>query len=173
MMNIVLSRLCRVFLHTAIGGQLLALCAGFAVAEEPRFNDHSLTVATEYPCTWPTSPFPCFMITHQRTIGIDSPYNVDVLLIDGNTGTQLDVPPHSVARPELKREKSGPLGLSYTDTIEPWQFGGEACVVDVRDLLDHAPNGLSPLIKPDSVMRFERQHRTLRFGDVVLFRSDY
>ena len=35
---------------------------------------------------------------HERTIGSDSPYNIDVLLIDGNTGTQLDVPPHSVAR---------------------------------------------------------------------------
>ena len=71
-----------------------------------------------------------------------------MLLIDGNTGTQLDVPPHSVARPELKREKSGPLGLAYTDKIEPWQFGGEACVVDVRDLLDQAPKGVSPLVKP-------------------------
>ena len=69
-------------------------------------------------------------------IGPDSPYNIDVLLIDGNTGTQLDVPPHSVARPDLKREKSGPLGLAYSDKIEAWQFGGEACVVDVRDLLD-------------------------------------
>jgi kynurenine formamidase len=110
---------------------------------------------------------------HQRTIGPDSAYNIDTLLIDGNTGTQLDVPPHSVARPELNREKSGPLGLAYTDRIEAWQFGGEACVVDVSDLLDQAPNGLSPLVKPEHVMRFERQQRQLRFGDVVLFRSDY
>ena len=85
----------------------------------------------------------------------------------------LDVPPHSVARPELKREKSGPLGLAYTDKIEPWQFGGEACVVDVRDLLDQAPKGVSPLVKAEHVLRFERHHRPLRFGDVVLFRSDY
>ncbi len=78
----------------------------------------------------------------------DSAYNIDSLMIDGNTGTQLDVPPHSVARPDLNREKSGPLGLSYTDKIEAWQFGGEACVVDVRDLLDQAPKGVSPLVKP-------------------------
>ena len=82
-----------------------------------------------------------------------------MLLIDGNTGTQLDVPPHSVARPDLKREKSGPLGLAYTDKIEAWQFGGEACVVDVRDLLDQAPKGVSPLVKPEHVERFEKQHR--------------
>lgn len=138
-----------------------------------RFVDHSLLIAPEYPCTWPTAPFPRFQITRQRTIGAASPYNVDVLLIDGNTGTQLDVPPHSVARPDLKREKSGPLGLAYTDKIEPWQFGGEACVIDVRDLLDQAPKGVSPLVKPEHVERFEQQHRQLRFGDVALFRSDY
>jgi kynurenine formamidase len=142
-------------------------------APSTKFVDHSLLVAPEFPCTWPSVPFPRFQITHQRVIGPDSPYNVDVLLIDGNTGTQLDVPPHSVARPDLKREKSGPLGLAYTDKIEAWQFGGEACVVDVRDLLDQAPKGVSPLVKPEHVERFEKQHRQLKFGDVVLFRSDY
>lgn len=141
--------------------------------QQSKFVDHSLLIAPEFPCTWPSHPFPRFQITHQRTIGPDSAYNIDVLLIDGNTGTQLDVPPHSVARPDLKREKSGPLGLAYTDKIEAWQFGGEACVVDVRDLLDQAPKGVSPLVKREHVERFEKQHRKLRFGDVVLFRSDY
>ena len=150
---------------------MLSLNAGRA--DEPKFVDHSLLIAPEFPCTWPASPFPRFQITHQRTIGPDSAYNIDVLMIDGNTGTQLDVPPHSVARPDLKREKSGPLGLAYTDKIEAWQFGGEACVVDVRDLLDQAPKGVSPLVKREHVERFEKQNRKLRFGDVVLFRSDY
>ena len=147
-----------------------------AVAQDSqptRFVDHSLLIAPEYPCTWPANPFPRFSITHQRKIGLDSAYNIDVLLIDGNTGTQLDVPPHSVARPELKREKSGPLGLAYTDKIEPWQFGGEACVIDVRELLDKAPKGVSPLVKAEHVERFEKRYRQVRFGDVVLFRSDY
>ena len=142
-------------------------------AEESRFVDHSLLIAPEYPCTWPSHPFPRFAIIHSRTIGPASVYNIDTLLIDGNTGTQLDVPPHSVARPELKREKSGPFGLAYTDKIEPWQFGGEACVVDVRGILDKAPKGTSPLIRPEHVERFEKQHRQVHFGDVVLFRSDY
>ncbi|MCH2212643.1 MAG: cyclase family protein [Fuerstiella sp.] len=144
-----------------------------ATADEPRFVDHSLLVAPEYPCTWPSYPFPRFQITHQRRLGLDSAYNVDVLLIDGNTATQLDVPPHSVARPELNREKSGPYGLAYTDRIEAWQFGGEACVVDVRDLLDQESNGVSPLVTARHVKRFEQRHRRLHFGDVVLFRSDY
>ncbi len=142
-------------------------------SEATRFVDHSLIVAPEYPCTWPSHPFPRFQIVHQRTIGPDSAVNVDVLLIDGNTGTQMDVPPHSVARPDLNREKSGPFGLAWTDRIEPWQFGGEACVIDVRDLLDQAPSGISPLVTAEHVRRFEAQHRELRFGDVALFRSDY
>ncbi len=141
--------------------------------ERTHFVDNSLLVAAEYPCTWPSRPFPRFILTHEQTIGPNSPYNIDLLLIDGNTGTQLDVPPHSVQRPDLKREKSGPLGLAYTDRIEPWQFGGEACVIDVRKLLDQAPNGVSPLVTPQYVERFEQDYRLLKFGDVVLFRSDY
>lgn len=162
----------------------ISICAALCVVSVSRvtaaqavlahkFVDHSLLVAPEFPCTWPSAPFPRFQITHQRIIGPDSAYNIDVLLIDGNTGTQMDVPPHSVARPDLKREKSGPLGLAYTDKIEAWQFGGEACVVDVLDLLDQAPKGASPLISPKHVEQFEKQYRRLRFGDVVLFRSDY
>lgn len=155
---------------------LIAGSVGHAAAqsaETHKFVDHSLLIAPEFPCTWPSAPFPRFQINHQRVIGPDSACNIDVLLIDGNTGTQLDVPPHSVARPDLKREKSGPLGLAFTDKIEAWQFGGEACVVDVRDLFDQAPKGVSPLVTPQHVERFEKQYRQLRFGDVVLFRSDY
>jgi hypothetical protein len=75
---------------------LLALAFGLylmpiASADEPRFFDCSLLVAPEYPATWPSAPFPRFQINHQRTIGPSSAYNIDVLLIDGNTGTQLDV----------------------------------------------------------------------------------
>jgi hypothetical protein len=86
---------------TSTASSLLALClvAGSCVAaEETRWIDCSLIVDADYPCTWPADPFPRFRIWPQRRIGPDSPYNVDVLLIDGNTGTQLDVPPHSVAR---------------------------------------------------------------------------
>ena len=171
-------------LQRCISGSSVVLCclvifacsvfsSGQAVANDPRFIDHSLIVAPEYPCTWPSYPFPKFQIMHERSIGAGSAYNIDVLLIDGNTGTQLDVPPHSVARPELNREKSGPYGLAYTDRIEPWQFGGEACVVDVRDLLDQSSNGVSPLVTSEHVERFEKRNRRLRFGDVALFRSDY
>ena len=156
----------------ALGGLSFLMLPGVQ-AEDSRFVDCSLLVAPEYPCTWPASPFPRFKIMHERTLGPYSAYNIDVLLIDGNTATQLDVPPHSVTRPDLKRPKSGDFGLAFTDKTEAWQFGGEACIVDIRDLLDQAPKGQSPLVKRHHVERFEKQHRKLRFGDVVLFRSDY
>jgi kynurenine formamidase len=156
---------------------LLAACCLCTIpqcqAGQPEFIDCSLMVAPEYPATWPSAPFPRFQMIHQQKISPNSAYNIDVLLIDGNTGTQLDVPPHSVARPELNRPKSGKWGLSYTDKIEPWQFGGEACVVDVRDLLNQAAKGVSPLVRRKHVEHFERTYRKLRFGDVVLFRSGY
>ena len=160
--------------HWQLALILVAVCAAsVADAGEPKFIDCSLLVSPNYPCTWPSYPFPRFQIVRQRTIGPDSAYNVDVLMIDGNTGTQMDVPPHSVARPDLERPKSGPYGLAFTDKIEPWQFGGTACVVDTRELLDTTAGGVSPLVTRERVLQFERQHRPLRFGDVVLFRSDY
>src|SRR5262249_10640225 len=104
-----------------------------------RFVDLSLLVATDHPCAWPT--FPQFQIVHYQKIGPLSAYNSDLLMLDGNTGTQLDVPPHSVTPPAAKLPNSGPFGLSYTDKIAAWQFGGEACVVGCKDLRDPGPKG--------------------------------
>lgn len=156
-----------------VGAGQVSAEEGKDARSESQFHDHSLLIASDYPCTWPTHPFPKFQLVAANRIGPSSPYNIDTLYLDGNTGTQLDTPPHSVARPDLKREKSGPFGLAYSDKIEAWQFGGEACVIDTRDLLNQAPNGVSPLITPSYLEKFEAEYRPLCFGDVVLFRSDY
>src|SRR5436305_4536921 len=83
-----------------------------------RFVDLSLLVAPEYPCTWPT--FPRFQINAEERIGPLGPYNSEILIIDGNTGTQLDVPPHSVTPPESSLPNAGPFGRAYTDVIPAW-----------------------------------------------------
>ncbi|MBI3467535.1 MAG: cyclase family protein [Planctomycetes bacterium] len=124
------------------------------------------------PCTWPAG-FPLFQINHYLRIGPTSAYNSDILTIDGNTGTQLDVPPHSIPRPDSKLPNAGPLGEMFTDKVPAWQFVGEACVIDVRELLDAAPDGRSPLIHKRQVMAWEKQHRPLGPGDVVLFYSGF
>lgn len=141
-----------------------------AKAEAP-FIDLSLLVGPEYPCTWPT--FPVFQINPYLRIGRLGPYNSDSLFLDGNTGTQLDVPPHSVTPLGSKLPNAGPFGLAYTDKIPAWQFVGEACVIDCRSLLDTAPNGRSDLIKKEHVMAWEKKHRPLGPGDVVLFASGW
>src|SRR5262245_16049303 len=151
---------------------LLASGEPAAGAEKaPRFLDLSLLVPPDYPCTWPT--FPPFQINHYRRIGRLGAYNSDVLVLDGNTGTQLDVPPHSVTPPDSGLANAGRFGLAYTDKIPAWQFAGEACVIDCKDLLDSAPNGRSDLIKRERVMAWEKKYRPLGPGDVVLFHSGY
>jgi kynurenine formamidase len=141
-------------------------------AAEPQFIDLSLMVAPDLPGPWPAG-WPAFQINHYERIGKLSPYNSDLLVIDGNNGTQLDVPPHSIPLPESNLPNAGILGRMFTDKVAAWQFGGEACVVDCRDLLDAAPNGESPLVKRDRIIAWEQAHRPLGFGDVVLLRSDY
>jgi kynurenine formamidase len=164
---------------SGVPAALLALAAfyvlpAWAQADDhsaPRFVDLSLLVAPEYPCTWPT--FPPFQINHYERIGPLSPYHSEILVIDGNTGTQLDVPPHSVAPPDSPLPTAGPFGRSFTEAIPAWQFAGEACVIDCRDLRDAGVLGHSPLVKKERVLAWEKEHRPLGPGDVVLFRSDY
>ena len=158
-----------------ISGLAVVCCVpGWAFAGEgpaPRFVDLSLLVASEYPCTWPT--FPRFQLNAEERIGPSSPYNSDILIIDGNTGTQLDVPPHSVTPPDSGLPNAGRFGRSYTDVVPAWQFGGAACVIDCRDLIEAAPAGQSALVRRDRLIAWEKAHRPLGPGDVVLFASGY
>jgi kynurenine formamidase len=137
----------------------------------PRFVDLSLLVAADYPCTWPT--FPPFQMNEYERIGPLSPYRSEILVIDGNTGTQLDVPPHSVTPPDSGFSNAGEFGRTYTDVVPAWQFGGEACVIDCGDLRDNATAGLSSLITKERVIAWEKQHRPVGPGDIVLFHSGY
>lgn len=152
---------------------VLTLFAQFGWCDDsPTFVDLSLMVNESYPCTWPED-FPPVQIKHFRRIGRASAYNVDILTVDGNTGTQIDVPPHSIPRPESGLPGADPLGDMFTDKVPAWQLCGEACVIDVQNLLNKAPDGHSPLIGTDRVQQWEQQHRRLGAGDVVLMRSGY
>lgn len=149
-----------------------AIGSATAHAEEPKFVDLSLMVAPGYPCTWPAG-FPPFEMLHYERIGKLSAYNSDLILMDEHTGTQFDAPTHSVAPPDSGLPNAGAFGTMSSEKVPAWQFGGEACVIDVRDMATSAPNGRSDLIAKDRVMRWEKDHRPLKFGDIALFRSDY
>lgn len=144
-----------------------------ADSSQAEWKDLSLLVAPDRPCTWPAVGWPLFQINPYLRIGPLSAYNSEILTIDLNTGTQLDVPPHSVPPPESNLPNAGPFGLMFSDKAPAWQFGGEACVIDVRQLLDQGPKGRSSLIQKEHVQAWEKKHRQLRFGDVVLFYSGY
>jgi kynurenine formamidase len=146
---------------------------GLAGEGEPRVVDLSLLISPELPCTWPAPGFAPFSINPYQRIGPLGPYNCDILTIDGNTGTQIDVPPHSIPHPDTNLPNAGPYGRMFTDKVPAWQFCGEACVVDCRDLCDGGANGRSELVKRERIASWERQHRALGPGDVVLLASGY
>ena len=155
---------------SALASSLLAFSP--SAKDSPSFVDLSLLISPEYPVTWPSN-WPFFQINPYLRLGPLSAYNSEILTIDGNTGTQLDFPPHSVPAPDTKLPNAGPLGLAFSDRTPAWQFVGEACVLDVTNFLDKAPNGRSSLIPKELVVEWEKQHRPLGFGDIVLFRSGY
>jgi kynurenine formamidase len=163
--------------HCAAWLTLLVLALHSPAAEPEKETskvvDLSLLVSSEYPCTWPAVNWPLFSINHYRKPGLHDVYNSDVLTIDGNTGTQLDFPPHSIPLPDSGLPNANQFGKLFSDNIPAWQFGGEACVIDCRELLDAAPKGKSPLIKKELVIAWEKKHRPLGPGDVVLFHSGY
>lgn len=141
-------------------------------ADGAEIVDLSLLIAPDMPCNWPAG-WPPFAINRHRRIGPLSPFNSDTLFIDGNCGTQMDVPPHSVPNPDTGLPNANPYGRIYTDKAPAWQFGGEACVIDCQDAVASAADGQSELIKKERVIAWEREHRPLGPGDVVLFRSGY
>lgn len=163
------------FKQPAVWGVLsLMLClATDAPAQVPaeQVKDLSLLVAPELPCVWPVGQMPHAVIP-QRLIG-PSAYRRDLILIDEHTGTQFDAPAHFVPPPDSGLPGAGPSGLVTADKVPAWQFCGEACVIDVSKYVDNAPEGVSYLIRPDVVQAWEKEHRPLAFGDVVLFRSGY
>jgi kynurenine formamidase len=150
-----------------------AAVAGPGTDTPSPFLDLSLLVAPDLPCTWPAPGWPLFQFNPYLRPGPRGAYHGDILTIDGNTGTQLDFPPHSIAPPGSGLPTAGPFGSLFSDHVPAWQFVGEACVSDCRDLLDATPNGRSPLVKKEHVIAWERKYRPVGPGDVVLFCSGY
>ncbi len=135
--------------------------------------DLSLLVAPELPCTWASAGNAPFVIHPYQKIGPHGAYNSDVLVIDEHCGTQLDAPAHFIPPPDSKLPNAGPLNKVTAERVPAWQFCGEACVIDCKDLLDTAPAGRSDLVKKERVMAWEKKHRPLGPGDVVLFFSGF
>lgn len=136
-----------------------------------KVRDLSLLVARDLPCVWPLGMTP-FAVVPTATFPRAGRHR-DMLIIDEHTGTQWDAPAHFVPPPDSGLPGAGPNGLITGEKVPAWQFCGEACVIDITPFRDKAENGKGRLIGPDVVKEWEKQHRPLGKGDVVLFRSDY
>ena len=133
--------------------------------------DLSVRLDSSLPITWPAG-LPYFQIVNYRRHS-PGPAASDWIFIDEHTGTQFDAPAHFVPPPDSGLPNAGPNGLITADKVPIWQFCGEACVIDVTDMLGKAKKGASPIITKERVQQWEKQNRLLRPGDVVLFRSGY
>ncbi len=146
---------------------------GTTRAESPTLcvHDLALEVAPDLPCVWPIGMTP-HVVALQSAAGPAS-YRRELVVIDEHTGTQWDAPAHFVPPPDSGLPGAGPMGALTGDRVPAWQFCGEACVIDVRAHRDEAAAGSSFLIQPKVVRDWERAHRPLGPGDVVLFHSGY
>ena len=139
-------------------------------AEGERVLDLSVMVASHLPCTFPTLPPSVFTPYLRHGPG---PFASEVLMIDEHTGTHIDAPNHFIPPPISGLPNAGDSGAVPSDRLPPWQFVGEACVIDVRELLDGDGSQPTPAITPDLVESWEAANRQLGAGDVVFFYSGY
>src|SRR5688572_22870766 len=103
----------------------------------------------------------------------EGPYYSQRYVIDEHTGTQSDFPAHFVPPPGSGLPHAGPQGLITGDKYPLERMMGPAAVIDVRSILDKAPNGKSPVITLQMIQAWEKQHGAIQAGDVVLFYSGY
>ena len=158
-------------LTSVVGSLLLVAVAARADLPADSVKDLTLLIAPELPSIWPVG-MTQHVLVPSRTFGPGA-YHRDMIVIDEHTGTQWDAPAHFVPPPDSGLPGASPMGLITGEKVPAWQFCGEACVIDIREHIDEAKDGESYLIAPQIVKDWEQQHRALKFGDVVLFRSDY
>jgi len=141
-----------------------------ASADPGGIFDLSVLLSEQYPAWWvglaeyQTIPY--------REIGPD-PWRSDVTIIDEHTGTHFDAPPHWIPPAASGLPHATTYGELTAEKVPVWLFAGEACVINVSAILDKADNGKSPIITTDMVKNWEKNHRDLGPGDVVLFMSGY
>jgi kynurenine formamidase len=103
-----------------------------------------------------------------------SPYTADLIIVDNDTATQLDCPPHMMAHQDSGLPNAGYWGFLTCDKLPAWQLVGEVVKIDGRSIYDQAPNGQSPIFTVDMVKQAEQAlGRDLTRGDAVIYWSSY
>ena len=154
-----------------------------AAMKDAEVVDLTVLISEQLPAHWPThAPFQRWTFNWFKPVkGAYSdnlaqsvfPYYGQRYVIDEHTGTQLDCPAHFIPPEGSGMPFAGPMGKMTCDKMNPAQWMGPAAVIDVRAILDQAPNGKSPIITPQMVRDWEAKNGALRAGDIVLFHSGY
>jgi isatin hydrolase len=160
--------------------------AGAAIAAAMRnaeIVDLTVLISEQLPAHWPThAPFQRWTFNWFKPI--QGPYGDNIAqsvfpyygqryVIDEHTGTQLDCPAHFIPPEGSGMPFAGPMGKMTCEKIPIVQWLGPAAVIDVRSILDQAPNGKSPIITPQMIRDWEARNNPLQKGDIVLFYSGY
>ena len=158
---------------------LLTVASGSAVAqykvpEAGSVIDLSPTISMSLKQNWPGGQrhhrpviFPYIQHGH-------SAYTADLIIVDNDTTTQLDCPPHMMAEQDSGLPNAGYWGFLTCDKLPAWQLVGQVVKIDGRDIYDQAPNGLSPIFTVDMVQQAEQAlGRDLSRGDAVIYWSSY
>ena len=132
--------------------------------------DLSCLLSSDLPCWWPGLAE--YQTIQYRKIG-PAPWRSTMSIIDEHVGTHFDAPCHWIPALSSGLPHATIYGEITSEKVPIWQFAGEACVIDVSDILDQAPNGKSPIITKAMVQEWESKNRSLGPGDVVILRGGY
>lgn len=153
-------------------GMLGVASAEYWAVNQNTVVDLSPTVSMSHLQYWPDGKMNMPIIVPYIKHG-PGPWASDLLIVDENTGTQADCPPHMMPPQESGLPNAGYWGFMTCDKVPAWQFVGEVFKIDARSILDQAPNGVSPIITIDMVKAAEKAYRPMRAGDAVLYWSGY
>ena len=148
--------------------------AQYKVPEPGSVIDLSPTISMSLKQNWPGGQ------RHHRPVIFpyiqhgSSAYTADLIIVDNDTTTQLDCPPHMMAEQDSGLPNAGYWGFLTCDKLPAWQLVGQVVKIDGRDIYDQAPNGQSPVFTVDMVQQAEQAlGRDLTRGDAVIYWSSY
>ncbi len=146
-----------------------------------RIIDLSVTVAPDAPAWWPYHmPFTTKVWNYyaelnerQGAVPSDGPYQTRMWIIDEHTGTHFDAPAHFIPPPDSGLPWAGELGTQTGDQVPVRDLTGPAVVVDVTQLTSQGEPGVSPWIKAEHILAWEREHGQIQAGEVVLLHTGW
>ncbi len=153
--------------------QHCSVSAAYGPVSADTVVDLSPTISMDHYQSWPGGQL------HHQPIVVPyiqhgpGPLAADLIMLDENTATQTDCPPHMMPPQDSGLPNAHYYGDRTCDEVPAWGWIGEAFKIDGRNILDQAANGVSPLFTVKQIKAAERKHRPLRPGDAVLYWSGY